>query len=53
MVCRVRRTGILQLLQHGQDVTADRAAEDAELMPQAYDVDVTDVEKICSSDIRR
>ena len=42
-----------QLAQHGQDVTADRAAEYAELMLQAHDVDIADVQKICSSQVRR
>jgi hypothetical protein len=46
-------TGIFQLAQHGQDVTADRAAEYAELMLQTHDVHVADVQKIGSSQVRR
>ena len=42
-----------QLAQHGQDVTADRAAEYAELMLQAHDIHIADVEKIRSPQVRR
>ncbi len=42
-----------QLAQHGQNVAADRASENAELMLQANDVHIADVEKISRPQVRR
>jgi hypothetical protein len=45
--------GHFQFPQHGQNVAANRATEYAELMLQAYDVYIADIEKIGSSQVRR